>query len=149
MLALNFPAYPFKIKNSENKQHIFDIIRKKYVLLTPEEWVRQHVIHYLISEKNYPASLMAVERQFSLHKMKKRFDILLFDVQAKPRLIVECKSPQVKITQDTFDQLARYNLKYDAELLMVTNGIDHYFCSLDHQNQQYTFLKSIPQYQQV
>ncbi len=119
------------------------------MLLTPEEWVRQHVIHYLISEKKYPASLMAVERQFTLHKMKKRFDILLFDRNAQPWLIVECKSPKVTITQDTFDQLARYNLKYKAELLMVTNGIDHYFCSLNHETQQYIFLKTIPQYQNV
>ncbi len=149
MLALNFPAYPFKIKSSENKQHIFDIIRKKYVLLTPEEWVRQHVIQYLISDKNYPASLMAVERQFSLHKTKKRFDILLFDSMAQPWLIVECKSPRIKINQDVFDQLARYNLKYQAQFLMVTNGIDHYFCRLDHQKQQYTFLKTIPKYQKA
>ena len=149
MLALNFPAYSFKIKNSENKQHIFDIIRKKYVLLTPEEWVRQHAIQFLLREKHYPASLIAVERQFSLHKLKKRFDILLFDTKAQPWLIVECKSPQVRITQAAFDQLARYNLKYNAPFLMVTNGIDHYFCNLDHQNQRYTFLKTVPEYQKT
>ncbi len=118
------------------------------MLLTPEEWVRQHVIHFLLSEKDYPASLMAVERQFTLHKMKKRFDLLLFDRHAQPWLIVECKAPTVKITQNAFDQLARYNLKYNAQFLMVSNGIDHYFCSLDHQKQQYTFLNTLPPYQQ-
>lgn len=117
------------------------------MLLTPEEWVRQHVIHYLIQDKGYPASLMAVERQFSLHKLKKRFDLLLFDRKAQPWLIVECKAPQVKISQNTFDQLARYNLKFEAQLLMVTNGIDHYFCSLDHVSKAYRFLKTIPNYQ--
>ena len=116
------------------------------MLLTPEEWVRQHVIHYLLHDKNYPASLMAVERQFIWNKMRKRFDILVFDSKAQPQLIVECKSPRVKITQDAFDQLARYNLNYHAELLMVTNGIDHYFCNLDHQNEQYTFLNNLPSY---
>ena len=146
MLALNFTAYPLKIKNSENKQHIFDILRKKYVLLTPEEWVRQHVIHYLINEKNCPPSLTAVERQFTLHALKKRFDILVFNKEAQPWLIVECKSPTVKINQEVFDQLARYNLKFDAQFLMVTNGIDHYFCSLDHQKQGYHFLKTLPTY---
>ncbi len=146
MQALNFPAYKFKIKSSENKQFIFDVIRKKYVVLTPEEWVRQHVLHYIIEEKNYPASIIAVEKQLFVNGLKKRFDILIFNKKGLPELVIECKSPKIKITQDTFDQIARYNLKLNANYVMVTNGLDHYFCSLDHEKKQYNFLKKLPNY---
>ena len=146
MVSLNLPKAEFKIKSSENKQYIFDIIRKKYVVLTPEEWVRQHVIHYLIVAKGYPKSLIAVEKQLTVNRLKKRFDILVFNKKGLPELIIECKSPSSKISQQTFDQIARYNLKLNAALLMVTNGIEHYYCNLDSVNEQYIFLKDLPAY---
>ena len=146
MQVLNFPTYKFKLKSSENKQYIFDVIRKKYIVLTPEEWVRQHTIHFLISEKKYPKSLIAVEKQLTINNLKKRTDILVFNTDGLHELIVECKSPNIKIAQDTFDQIARYNLKLQANYLVVTNGLQHYFCKLDHENEQYTFLEEIPYY---
>jgi len=146
MQVLNFPTYHFKLKSSENKKYIFDIIRKKYVVLTPEEWVRQHTVHFLVSQKKYPVSLIAIEKQLTVNKLKKRTDILIFNTKGLPELIVECKSPKIKITQDTFDQIARYNLKLNAINLMVTNGLQHFFCKLDHENEQYNFLKEIPNY---
>ncbi len=146
MVLLNLPQVKFRIKSKENKQFIFDIIRKKYVVLTPEEWVRQHVIHYLITEKGTPKSLIAVEKQLTINTLIKRFDILVFNTKGLPQLIIECKAPSIKITQDTFDQIARYNLKLNAEFLMVTNGLQHYFCNLDHTNEQYKFLENLPNY---
>ncbi len=143
MQKLNLPSYQFKLKSSENKQLIFDIIRKKYVVLTPEEWVRQNFVHYLINEKNYPISLISVEKQLLINSRKKRFDILIFNTDGKPDIIVECKAPSIKITQDTFDQIARYNMKLNANYLIVTNGLTHYFCKLDPKNKQYLFLKDI------
>ena len=146
MQALNFPAYQFKVKNSENKQYIFDVIRKKYVVLTPEEWVRKHVLHYLINDLKYPKSIIAVEKQLIVNNLRKRFDILIFNRNGLPEIIIECKSHEIRINQETFDQIARYNLELNAKYLMVSNGLDHYFCSLDHKNECYNFLKEIPNY---
>ena len=146
MQPLNLPTYKFRIKSNENKFAIFDIIRKKYVVLTPEEWVRQHLIHYLIEEKNYPISLIAVEKKVTVNKLTKRTDILIFNLFGLPEIIVECKAPSIKINQDTFDQIARYNLTLNATYLMVTNGINHYYCAMDFENERYSFLKDIPNY---
>ncbi|RPD93012.1 type I restriction enzyme HsdR N-terminal domain-containing protein [Aureibaculum marinum] len=146
MIVLNLPKTQLNVKSKENKQLIFDIIRKKYVVLTPEEWVRQHIIHYLISYKNYPKSIIAVEKQLTINSLKKRFDVLVFNTKGLPELIVECKAPKVKITQDTFDQIARYNLKLNAQYLMVTNGLNHYFCKMDTENEKYIFLEDLPNY---
>jgi hypothetical protein len=143
MQQLNLPTYQFKIKSSENKQLIFDNIRKNYVVLTPEEWVRQNFVAYLISEKNYPISLIAVEKQLTVNKLKKRFDILIFNTDGTPKIIVECKAPSIKTNQNTFDQIARYNLKLNAEILIVTNGIEHFYCKIDSENEKYSFLKDI------
>ena len=117
MQKLNYPSYTFKLKTNENKTLIFDIVRKKYVTLTPEEWVRQHTIHYLFKEKNYPISLMAVEKQLKIRTLRKRIDIVSYTNDGIPFLIVECKAPSVQISQDTFDQIARYNLKLEAHTL--------------------------------
>lgn len=149
MVNLNLPNYSFKIKNRENKLYIFDIIRKKNVVLTPEEWVRQHFIHYLIEEKNYPKSLISVERQLKINQLVKRTDILIFNKSGLPHIIVECKAPNVKITQNTFDQIAKYNLKLQAEYLIVTNGLQHFYCNMDHKKMQYNFLKTIPGYSKI
>jgi len=146
MQRLNLPTYSFKIKSSENNYVIFDIIRKKYVVLTPEEWVRQHIIHYLINEKKYPISLIAVEKKLILNNLTKRTDILIFNNEGLPHIIVECKAPSVKINQKAFDQIARYNLKLNANFLIVSNGLEHYFCKMDKIKETYIFLESIPTY---
>ncbi|WP_111708385.1 type I restriction enzyme HsdR N-terminal domain-containing protein [Lutibacter citreus] len=149
MQQLNLPSYKFRIKSSENKYFIFDIIRKKNIVLTPEEWVRQHFIHYLINEKKYPISLISVEKKLTINKLTKRTDILIFNKKGEPNIIVECKAPSVKITQDTFDQIARYNLKLKANYLITTNGLEHFYCKMDFENECYIFLKDIPNYNNI
>ena len=144
MQKLNLPTYQFRLKNSQNKQLIFDIIRKKYVVLTPEEWVRQNLIQYLINEKKYPISLISCEKQLIVNKLKKRFDILIFNTNGNPEVIIECKAPKVSISQSTFDQIAQYNMVLNAKTLIVSNGLQHYSCEMDHENESYTFLKEIP-----
>jgi len=146
MVVLNLPQAKFKIKSKENKQHIFDIIRKKDVVLTPEEWVRQHILHFLIDVKGYPKSIIAVEKQLIINTLKRRFDILIFNTKGLPEIIIECKAPKVKITQETFNQIARYNSNLNANYLMVSNGLEHYFCKMDIKNKQYIFLKDLPEY---
>jgi len=143
---LNFPKFSFRFKNSENKVSIFDPIRKKFVVLQPEEWVRQHSIQFLIQEKKYPKSLINVEKELEINQLKKRYDIVIYNTDGSIYLIVECKSPQIKIKQATFDQIARYNLELNASYLMVTNGINHYYCQMDFKNEKYHFLKEIPEY---
>ena len=144
MQKLNFPEYSFRFKNSENKPLVFDEIRKKFMVLTPEEWVRLHVVQFLMNEKKYSKSLINVEKQLKLNNITKRYDVVVFNSDGSIFLIVECKAPSVPITQLTFDQIARYNLALNAEYLMVTNGLDHYFCQMDFENQRYIFLKDIP-----
>lgn len=146
MQPLNLPTYKFRIKSNENKFSIFDIIRKKYVVLTPEEWVRQHMIHYLMEEKDYPLSLIAIEKKLTINKLTKRTDILVFNTDGLPEIIVECKAPSVKITQASFDQIARYNLKLKANFLIVTNGLEHFYCKMDFKNEKYIFLENIPNF---
>lgn len=146
MQQLAFPSYNFRIKNSENKTAIFDIIRKKFVILTPEEWVRQHVIHYLINEKKHPQSLINVEKELKVNGTKKRYDIVTYNSDGSIYLIVECKAPSIKITQLVFDQIARYNLVLNSELLMVTNGLSHYFCNINYKTEGYSFLRELPNY---
>lgn len=146
MTELNLPSYNYKFKSSENKRFIFDTIRKKFMVLTPEEWVRQHFVHYLIRYKKYPVSLIAIEKQLTVNGLKKRTDILVFDKKGNPDIIVECKAPKVPINQSTFDQIARYNLKLNAKYLIVTNGLQHYYCQMDFENERYVFLENIPDY---
>lgn len=146
MQELNFPKFSFRIKNRENKPAIFDEIRKKFVILQPEEWVRQHCVKYLLNNKNFPKSLLNVEKELSFNKLKKRYDIVIYNPDGSLYLIVECKAPSTQITQETFDQIAVYNLVLNAEYLMVTNGINHYYCQMDYKNKRYTFLKDIPNY---
>ncbi|MBT8312980.1 MAG: type I restriction enzyme HsdR N-terminal domain-containing protein [Maribacter sp.] len=146
MRPLNFPTYDFRFKNSENKVHIFDVIRKKFVVLQPEEWVRQNVIQFLIRDKKYPKSLINVEKQLTINTLKKRYDILVFDAKGNIILLVECKSPKIAITQPTFDQIARYNMKLNAKFLMVTNGLEHFYCKMDFKKEKYTFLEQFPDF---
>jgi hypothetical protein len=146
MQPLQFPSYNFRLKNRQNKPFIFDQIRKKFVSLTPEEWVRQHVVHYLIDAKAYPLSHINVEKQILLNGLKKRYDIVLFNSDGTIHLLVECKAPKVEITQNTFDQIASYNLNLDATYLMVTNGLKHYYCQMLKNEEKYKFLKEIPDF---
>ena len=146
MQNLNFPTYSFRLKNSENNTHIFDVIRKKFVVLQPEEWVRQHCVQYLIHEKNYPISLINVEKVVLINGLKKRYDIVVFNPDGSLALVVECKAPKVKITQAAFDQIARYNLTLKASYLMVTNGLNHYFCTMNHDLESFEFLETLPNY---
>ncbi len=146
MQQLNFPSYSFRFKNSKNKVSIFDEIRKKFIILTPEEWVRQHVVQFLIHEKKYPKSYINVEKLIKINSLNKRYDIIVYQASGKLFLLIECKSAQIKITQETFNQIARYNLSLDAKYLMVTNGLNHYFCEMDYENEKYLFLKDLPEY---
>ena len=146
MLQLNLPEYKFRIKKLDEKLLIFDSQRKRYVSLTPEEWVRQHFIRFLIEEKGYPAAYLAVEKQLSLNGMKKRCDAILYNEHALPILIIELKAPNVAITQTTFDQVAVYNAKLKVDFFMISNGIEHYCCKVDTLNSQYKFFPEIPYY---
>ena len=185
MDKLNLPQFKYKIKYIQDKALIFDIIRKKFVVLTPEEWVRQHFIHFLIDEYKYPKGLIKIETQITqikrntdytdkntdyehppsplfrgdkerLHRLKdispaywadrrgKRCDLIIYDGSGQPYLIVECKAPSVKITQKTFDQIARYNYSLKAAYLIVTNGLLHFCCRIDHREKKYEYLDYIP-----
>lgn len=146
MEPLNFPKFNFRVKNTENQLRIFDIVRKKFVVLQPEEWVRQHVVHFLNSIKGYPLSHINVEKKLTVNGLNKRYDVIVYNRDATIALLVECKSPNTLIDQSTFDQIARYNLKVNSRYLMVTNGLVHYYCQLDMKNEKYRFLKDIPDF---
>jgi hypothetical protein len=146
LIKLNFPTYSFRFKNSKNKVSIFDEIRKKYIFLTPEEWVRQHVVQFLLLDKKYPKSLINVEKVIKINTLTKRYDAVVFEPNGEIFLLVECKAPEIAISQHTFDQIARYNLVLKAKYLMVTNGLNHYFCQMDFENEKYVFLKELPEY---
>lgn len=147
MQKLNFPTYSFRFKNSENKVAIFDEIRKKFIILTPEEWVRQHVVQYLLQDKNYPKSYINVEKLIKVNDLSKRYDIIVYQPNGEIYLLIECKAPEVTITQHTFDQIARYNLVLNAKYLMVSNGLNHYFCQMDFEKEQYNFLRELPEFE--
>ncbi|MBE98993.1 type I restriction enzyme HsdR N-terminal domain-containing protein [Flavobacterium coralii] len=146
MQKLNFPDYTFRFKNSENKLAIFDGVRKKFVILTPEEWVRQHVVTYLLNDLMYPKSYLNVEKLLKINGLNKRYDVVVYNPDGSVFLLVECKAPSVAITQITFNQIARYNMAAKAQYMMVTNGINHYFCSMDYEQEKYIFLKELPAY---
>lgn len=149
MVKLNFPDYVFNIKDEAGKPTIFDPVRKKYVALTPEEWVRQHVIHYLNREKQVPLSLIRIETEIRLYRTRKRFDIAVFDRNGRALLIVECKSPSVKVDQKVLDQAVRYNITLKVGMLMLTNGIQHIFCQVDPINKITRIINDIPDFQEL
>lgn len=144
MQQLNFNSYDFRFRNTEGRISIFDEIRKKFIILTPEEWVRQNVVQYLLQEKKYPKSYINVEKVIKINGLVKRYDVVVFQPNGKLFLLVECKSTDIAINQTTFDQIARYNMVLESEYLMVTNGLNHYFCQMDYQNEKYNFLKELP-----
>lgn len=149
MLSLNLPAYETKITIREGKNVIFDVIRKRYVALTPEEWVRQHFVNYLVVHKGFPQALMGNEVLLNLNGTKKRCDTVLYRRDLSARMIIEYKAPHIEITQQVFDQITRYNMVLKVDYLIVSNGIEHYCCLIDYTNQQYTFLKDIPDYRSL
>ena len=146
MLKLSFPNYEFRLKKIDEKRFIFDEIRKKYFELTPEEWVRQNCIKFLINEKKYKSQLIAVEKKIILNNLTKRFDIITYDNNGDPNLLVECKAPNIAIRQETFDQILSYNRVINSKYLMITNGIIHYYCKIDNIDNKINFLKDIPNY---
>jgi hypothetical protein len=146
MQKLNLPEYNFRIKTEEGKSFVFDAIRKKFVLLTPEEWVRQNFIQYFKIEKKYPESLMAVEKKIMLNQTQRRFDLLIYSRNGQPHLIAEFKAPNIKITQETFDQVVRYNMALRVEKVVVSNGLQHFACEINYQNNSYSYLPEIPEY---
>lgn len=146
MFSLNLPAFEAKIITRDGKRSIFDVIRRRYVALTPEEWVRQHFVHFLMTHKGYPQALMANEVQVQLNGTKKRCDTVLYRRDLTARMIVEYKAPEVEITQKVFDQITRYNMVLKVDYLIVSNGIRHYCCRMDYEQNSYTFLQDIPNY---
>lgn len=149
MQKLNLPAYQFKFQNKNGNVEIFDVVRKKYIVLTPEEWVRQNFIQYLINQKGFPPSLMQLEKPLSYNQLDKRSDIVVYDKTAQAVVLVECKAPSVSITQDTFDQVARYNFSLKVRYLIVTNGINHFCCKMNYENTSYSFIEHIPLYKEL
>ena len=146
MRKLNFPDFKLSIKSKENKKFIFDSIRKKWVLLTPEEWVRQNIISYLVKIKKYPKSHLQIERSLKVNSRLKRYDILTLDKNFNVLLLVECKSPTTRISRSAFDQVAQYNLEISSKYIMVSNGIKHYFCEMDYKKKIYLLIPELPNY---
>ena len=146
MWQLNLPEYNFRIKKQNDKHLIFDSQRRRFVSLTPEEWVRQHFIRFLIELKGYPAALLAVEKQLNMNGMKKRCDAILYNREAKPVMIIEFKAPNVPINQQTFDQVAVYNAKLKVDLFIISNGIEHFCCKVIAETARYEFFSEIPDF---
>lgn len=146
MPILNFPKFDFRFKSNENGFQIFDVVRKKFVVLQPEEWVRQHTVLFILKTLKYPKSFVNVEKKMVLNNITKRSDILVFNPDGSIKILVECKAPEITIDQNTFDQIARYNIIADAEYLMVTNGISHFYCQMDYENKKYTFIPELPEF---
>ena len=147
--ALNFPSFEIRTKAEGKRMLIFDSIRKKYVALTPEEWVRQHLIHYLVKDKDYPAMLISVEMPLKYARMDKRSDVLVNDRNGQPLMLVECKAPEVAITQKVFEQIAVYNLTIQAPCLMITNGLQHYCLTAATECSLACFLNDVPDYEEL
>ncbi len=149
MFRLNLPTYQIKIANKGNKQVIFDFLRRKYVALTPEEWVRQHFVHYLVEHKGYPAGLMGNEVELAVGEKRLRCDTVLYNKAALPQMIIEYKAPTIRLQQKTFDQISAYNLLLKVDYLIVSNGLQHVCCRMDYDNQKFCFLDDIPDYQNL
>ena len=149
MQKLNLPEYSFRIKTTEGKPLIFDSLRKKFVKLTPEEWVRQNFVQFLVTEKKYSPSLIAVEAGVKVNNNPQRADLVVFDRLGNPALVVEFKAPDVKISQQTFDQIVRYNMQLKVKFLIVSNGLEHYCCRINYAENSYDYLPEIPDFADV
>ena len=143
MLKLNFPEFKILIKNKDNKSHIFDVLRKKFVVLTPEEWVRQHVVNFLI-KNNISKNHIAIEKRILINNLTKRFDVLVYDRNGEVLLLIECKAPKVNLNQKVFDQVSIYNQHLNSKFLMITNGLSHFYLKVDKKNKKYVFLNKFP-----
>ncbi len=146
MQQLNLPFYEFRIKEENNRPRIFDPVRKRFVSLTPEEWVRQNFLRYLVEEKGYPLPLTAIEKQIALHGKNFRFDLVVYKRDGQPLLIAEFKAPDVKISQEVFDQVVRYNRVLKVKRVVVSNGLQHFVCEIDYRFNRYTYLQEVPEY---
>ena len=149
MSTLNLPSFDVKMRKNENVLEIFDPLRRKYLVLTPEEWVRQHFINYLITEKGYPATLMANEKLIKLNSLSRRCDTVVYNRQIEPVAICQYKNPDIEITQEVFDQIIRYNIVLRVNYLIVSNGINHYCCKVNNEDLSYVFLEEIPHYKDL
>ena len=149
MDRLNLPPYEIRVVERNGRHQIFDVLRRKYVALTPEEWVRQHFTHFLMDHKGYPKALLANEVELRLGEKRLRCDTLLYSSEMQPRMIIEYKAPTIRLQQKTFDQIAVYNLLLKVDYLVVSNGMEHYCCRMDYEHNSYEFLKEIPAYQSL
>lgn len=149
MYQLNLPQYDIRIGEQAGRRTILDVLRRKYVALTPEEWVRQHFVHYLIGHKGYPQELLANEIELRSGAKRLRCDSVLYDRSLRPRMIIEYKAPTVAIQQKVFDQISVYNMLLHVDYLVVSNGLNHYCCRMDYANHKYVFLREIPSYQEL
>ncbi len=149
MQKLNLPDYDFDIRTDGKKTKIFDELRKKELILTPEEWVRQHLVKYLVYELGYPKGLIAIEKGMNINALKKRADIVCYDRDRRPVLIVECKAANVTINQNVFDQIARYNIHFKVPYLLVSNGMKHYCALINFEKGSFSFLKALPRYDEL
>ena len=149
MNALNLPPAPLKVIRRSGKDHVFDVFRKRFVVLTPEEWVRQHFLWYLKEQMEYPAGLIAVEASLQYNRMARRADAIVYGHAGKPLMIIECKSADIKITQDVFDQVARYNFSFGVRFLVVTNGLKHYCMQRDDDAGTWLPLPGIPAFSEL
>ena len=149
MTVLNLPSFDYKIKKEKDRLFIFDIIRKRYIALTPEEWVRQHFVSYLISYKGYPLGLIGNEISLRLNGQNRRCDTVIYDIYGIPLMIIEYKAPHITLNQEVFDQVIRYNIALKVKYLVVSNGINHYCCVMDYDDMCPHFLKEIPDYNEL
>lgn len=149
MIQLNLPGIEFKARTVANQQQIFDPVRRKYVALTPEEWVRQHFVHYLIAHLKVPMSHIAVEKSLRVNNLAKRADIVIFKGGLKPILAVECKAPSVEINEEVFYQVLRYNMALRVDYLVLTNGLRHIYCKVNYEDQKAIFIEELPFYDQL
>lgn len=149
MFELNLPSYDVKLRGTQEKPEIFDFLRRRFVALTPEEWVRQHFTHWLVDYKGYPKGLLGNEIELRIGEKKLRCDSILYHQNTNPRMIIEYKSPNIKIKQQVFNQITVYNLLLHVDYLVVSNGLQHYCCKMDYANQRYEFLEDIPDYSQL
>ena len=149
MMQLNLPTYECRLREQNGRQQIFDVLRRRYVALTPEEWVRQHFVHYLIEHKGYPKGLLANEVELRVGEKHLRCDTVLYDKALHPKIIVEYKAPEIAITQKVFNQITVYNMLLHVDYLIVSNGMQHYCCQMDYEQNRYKFLSDIPNYDQL
>lgn len=149
MYQLNLPTYDLRLRRTGNRDMIFDVLRRKYVALTPEEWVRQHFVHFLIEHKGYPTALLANEIELRIGEKRLRADTLLYNKELRPHMLIEYKSPTIALTQKVFDQISAYNLLLHADYLIVSNGMQHICCCMDYEQNTYHFLEEIPDYSEL